>query len=110
MAMRGIDIRQLTHGVVDAVAPAIVRVMIGGVHAPAGKHVRAAHERRALVAADHEHFGTVRRIAKHDHGCRGTRIHRKRTARHGFILVCKARSGRSRRATYSQNVRAVSSR
>ena len=58
----------------DAVAPRVVGVAVGGVDAAAGKHVRAAHERRAFVPADHEHFRAGRAVAQHDDGGGGTRI------------------------------------
>src|SRR5262249_42089723 len=58
----------------DAVAPGVVGVVIGGVDPAAGKHVRAAHERGAFVTADHEHFRAGRAVAEHDDGCGGARV------------------------------------
>ena len=85
---RPVDARQLSARMIDAVAPAIVRIVIRLIHAAAGKHVRAAHERRVLVPTDHEHFGAVRRVAQQDDRRRRARIDGERTARHRSILVC----------------------
>ena len=69
----------------------VVGVAVGGIDAAAGKHVRAAHERGAFVAADHEHFGSGRAVAQHDDGGGGTRVCNDRIGRggrhRGTILV-----------------------
>ena len=65
---------ELRDGVLDAVAPRGVGVAVGGVDAAAGKHVRTAHERRALMAADHEDFRPGRTVAQHHDRSGGTRI------------------------------------
>src|SRR2546428_7404288 len=81
----------------DAVAPRrLGRFAVGGIDAPAGKHVRAAHESGPLAAPNHEDFRTVRRIAQDDHrrGRIGDVVSR---AGHGFAHV--AIMGRTRAAS-----------
>ncbi len=50
--------RELRAGVSQAVAPRVVHIAIAGVYAATRKHVRAAHEGRVHVPADHEDLGS----------------------------------------------------
>ena len=57
-------------------------VAVGIVDAAAGEDVRAAHEGRVGMAADHEHLGSSRAVAQHHHGSRRPRVGGNRFA-HG---------------------------
>src|SRR5437773_6572283 len=58
---------------VDALAPTLVDTAIAVVHASAGKHICAAHERGPLVAPNHEDLRRGWAVAQHDHRRRRAR-------------------------------------
>ena len=73
---------ELPSGVIDSIAPADAAVVIGCIHASAGKHMGTAHEWCALMAANEEHLRASRAVAQHHHRCRRTGIGDKGIRRH----------------------------
>ena len=64
--LRGWKPLELLDRVRDSVAPRFVGVAVAILDPAAGKHVRAAHERRAFMSPHHEDFRPGRAVAQHD--------------------------------------------